>query len=190
MNELETYISSYFGIRSISKPESISSLFEHKVYNKGTMILQEGKTCNHLNFVQSGLFRMFAYVDGKEVTQWISTKGYFVVDLSSFMTQTPSKWNIQAITDGELYAISKTQYNQLEEVVPEWKKLEKLFLLKCFSTMEERIFTHLSMTTEERYLHFFENNKELFKQAPLQYIASMLGMTPETFSRIRNKLAK
>ena len=56
--------------------------------------------------------------------------------------------------------------------------------------MEERIFTHLSMTTEERYLHFFENNKELFRQAPLQYIASMLGMTPETFSRIRNKLAK
>jgi CRP-like cAMP-binding protein len=65
--------------------------------------------------------------------------------------------------------------------------LEKLFIARCFIMLEDRIFTHLSMTAEERYNFFFENNKELFNQVPLQYIASMLGMTPETFSRIRKK---
>ncbi|WP_229239031.1 hypothetical protein [Emticicia sp. C21] len=62
-----------------------------------------------------------------------------------------------------------------------------MFIAKCFTMLEDRIFSHLSMTAEERYNFFFQNNKELFNQVPLQYIASMLGMTPETFSRIRRK---
>ena len=65
--------------------------------------------------------------------------------------------------------------------------LEKLFIVRCFSMMEDRIFSHLSMSAEERYNLFFESNRELFNQVPLQYIASMLGMSPETFSRIRKK---
>jgi CRP-like cAMP-binding protein len=64
---------------------------------------------------------------------------------------------------------------------------EKRFLAQYFVMMEDRIFSHLSMTAEERYNLFFENNSELFNQIPLQFIASMLGMTPETFSRIRKK---
>jgi hypothetical protein len=72
-------------------------------------------------------------------------------------------------------------------MVPLWYELEKMFLIRCFTFIEERIMSHLSMTAEERYHFFFENNKELFNQVPLHYIASMLGMTPETFSRIRKK---
>lgn len=72
-------------------------------------------------------------------------------------------------------------------LIPKWAELEKMFIIHCFVTLEDRIQTHLSMTAEERYHYFFENNKDLFNQVPLQYIASMLGMTPETFSRIRKK---
>lgn len=190
MTELEHYIKSYFDVVSTSDQKTIVSFFEQKKIKRGESILQADRLCKYLGFVQSGLFRMFAYANGKEVTQWISSRGYFVTDLSSFICSAPAKWNIQAITDGELYTISKENYSKLSEVLPKWKDLEKLFLVRCFSAMEERIFTHLSMTTEERYLHFFESNKELFNQVPLQYIASMLGMTPETFSRIRNKLSK
>ena len=71
--------------------------------------------------------------------------------------------------------------------MPIWNELEKKFLVNCFTTLEDRIFSHLSMTAEERYHFFFSQNKELFNLVPLQYIASMLGMTPETFSRIRKK---
>jgi CRP-like cAMP-binding protein len=83
--------------------------------------------------------------------------------------------------------ITVEDYKKIEKLVPTWNVLEKLFIVRCFAMLEDRIFSHLSMSAEERYTFFFENNRELFNQVPLQYIASMLGMTPETFSRIRKK---
>lgn len=130
---------------------------------------------------------MFVSTDDKEITQWISTKGYFCADLSSFVFETPSRLSIQALVDTEIFTISKEDYGLIGELVPKWHEFEKLFIARCFITLEERIFSHLSMAAEERYEHFFEKNRELFNQVPLQYIASLLGMTPETFSRIRKK---
>ena len=131
--------------------------------------------------------RVFTTTQNKEVTQWISTKGYFITDLSSMTFNTPSRWTIQALTNTELFTIDRKSYHSLHSVIPQWLELEKLFIVKCFSVMEERIFCHLSMTAEERYNQFYEQNRELFNQVPLQYLASMLGMTPETMSRIRKK---
>lgn len=131
--------------------------------------------------------RVFVETEKKEVTQWISTDGYFITDLSAFIFDTPARWNIQALTDSEIFTISKKDYLQLERMLPKWSQLEKLFIIKCATFMEDRIFSHLSMTAEERYDFFFEHNSEIFNHVPLQYIASMLGMTPETFSRIRKK---
>jgi CRP-like cAMP-binding protein len=140
-----------------------------------------------LSFIESGLLRIYSISDGKEVTQWISTKGYFVTDLSSLLFESPARWTIQALTDVDLFTIQREDYRRIGTLVPKWHELEKLFIAKCFTFLEDRIFSHLSMTAEERYQLFFENNKDLFNQVPLQYIASMLGMTPETFSRIRKK---
>jgi len=67
--------------------------------------------------------------------------------------------------------------------------LEKLFIAKCFITLETRVFHQLSMSAEQRVLNLFEINPEIFLRVPLQYIASMLGMTPETMSRIRKKMS-
>jgi CRP-like cAMP-binding protein len=130
---------------------------------------------------------MFVVTDDKEVTQWISTKGYFSTDLSSFVFENPSRWTIQALVDSEIYTITKEDYKKIGNIVPKWNELEKLFIVRCFTILEDRIFSHLSMSAKERYNFFFETNKELFNQVPLLYIASMLGMTPETFSRIRKK---
>lgn len=131
--------------------------------------------------------RIFTTTDDKEVTQWISTQGYFVTDLSSLLFKNPARWTIQALTDSVLYTINREDYKKIGNLIPKWHELEKLFIGKCFAMLEDRIFSHLSMTAEERNEYFFENNKNLFIQVPLQYIASMLGMTPETFSRIRKK---
>ncbi len=150
-------------------------------------MLKTGKNCDNLCFIQTGLLRIYAPTYNKEVTQWISTKGYFATDLSSFIFDTPARWTIQALVDCETYSITKADYKKIAQAVVKWKDLEKLFLVRCFTILEDRIFSQLSMTAEERYHLFFETNKELFNQVPLQYIASMLGMTPETFSRIRKK---
>jgi CRP/FNR family transcriptional regulator, anaerobic regulatory protein len=187
MSELEQYIKSYFGVVTSADLNTIVALFNKTKLKKGDFLLKAGKRCDKLCFVQSGLLRMFVSTDDKEVTQWISTKGYFSTDLSSFVFETPSRLSIQALVDTELFTITKTDYKRLGDIVPKWHELEKLFLVRCFSMLEDRILSHLSMTSEERYAVFFENNRELFNQVPLQYIASILGMTPETFSRIRKK---
>jgi CRP-like cAMP-binding protein len=186
MTELEQYIHSYFGVNQTDLTQ-IATLFKATQLKKGDFFLKTNQTCNQLSFIKSGLLRIYVNAEQKEITQWISSKGYFVTDLSSMMFDTPARWNIQALTDTELYTINKTDYKKIGTLIPQWHQTEKLFIAKCFTILEDRVFTHLSMTADERYQLFFENNKELFNQVPLQYIASMLGMTPETFSRLRKK---
>lgn len=187
MTALEQHIKSYFGINEddLSK---VASLFSAQTLKKGTFYLKTGHLCDKLSFIKSGMMRIYVLDEEKEVTQWISTPGYFVTDLASLVFRSPARWTIQALTDTEIYTIQQTDYARIGKIVPQWAELEKLFIAKCFIMLEDRIFSHLSMSAEERYEAFFQNNKELFNQVPLQYIASMLGMTPETFSRIRKKL--
>lgn len=187
MSELEESIKLHFGIIKPDELEVIISLFEHEIIKKGDFLLTTGKRCEKLSFIQSGFLRIFVETEKKDVTQWISTKGYFITDLSSFIFENPARWTIQALTDTEIYTIKKSNYKKIQDLIPKWSELEKIFIVHCFTTLENRIFSHLSMTAEERYNFFFAHNRELFNQVPLQYIASMLGMTPETFSRIRNK---
>ncbi len=188
MNELEKYISSYFGVINPNELSLLSNLFKPQKFTRNDFLLQTGEQCNFLSFIQKGIVRIYVITeDGKEVTQWISTQGYFITDLSSLIFNTPARWNIQALIDTDVYTIDKKAYQQIGTILPQWHELEKLFIARCFTILEDRIFSQLSMTAEERYHFFFEHNKELFNQVPLQYIASMLGMSAETFSRIRKK---
>ncbi len=186
MNELQQYIKSYFGVTS-NDMEVISRLFKETSLKKGAYFLKKDQYCNQLSFLRTGYLRVFAATEHKEITQWISNKGHFVTDLSSLIFNTTARFDIQALTDCELYTIQKTEYLNLGNVINNWDKLEKLFIAKCFIALENRVFNHLSLSAEERYDQLFNENPSLFNQIPLHYLASMLGMTPETLSRIRKK---
>jgi CRP-like cAMP-binding protein len=190
MKELELSLQTNFGLKSLEDAQKIANLFENITLKKGEFFLHANKKADKLAYIQSGFLRIYLDNGEKEITQWISTKGYFTTDLAGFIFNQASRWNIQALEDTQCFIITKENYNKLYELLPEWPELERFFIVKCFTTMENRIYTHLSMTAEERYQFLFENQKELFNQVPLQYIASMLGMTPETFSRIRKKQLK
>ena len=186
MNELESYIRSYFGV----SPENIGvikSLFVLEEVPSGTYYTKAGSPCEKLSFIKSGVFRVYKSVDTKEVTQWIGTPGYFVTDLQSLVFDLPSRWSIQCTQNSELYTISKKDYNTLNTVMPEWPQLEKKFLAKCFLALEDRVFSLISKSARERYAELMSANPSIFNEVPLHNIASMLGMSPETLSRIRSE---
>ena len=187
MNELETYIHHFFSI-SIEDCKKVSALFKMEIIEKGDYFLKTGKYCNKLSFIQEGLFRIFVSQPDKEVTQWIATPGYFITDISGFLFRNTSRWNIQALTDARIFSIDHEEYVNMGKMISKWNELEKLFIGKCFVMLENRVFNLISLSAEERYEMLFDQNRELFNQVPLQYLASMLGMTPETFSRIRKKM--
>lgn len=186
MNHLQIHIRDTFGIRP-EKLEEVAALFQPEKLSRGDTFLAAGGYCQRLSFIEEGFMRVYVNLDGKEVTQWVSGNNYFMTEISSLTFGTASRWNIQALTDCQLLTLHLRDYQRLGELVPEWNRLEKLFLAKCFATLEDRVFSFLSMTAEERYQALQAYNKELFRQVPQQYLASMLGMTPETFSRIRRK---
>lgn len=184
---LEQYIQTYFGIPNKSL-QIIASLFEEENLSKEHYFTKAGQYCQKLSFVKEGYVRSYLETDRKEVTQWISGPNHFLADLRSLTFRLPARWNVQALTDCQLFTISSENYRKIHQFVPEWEKLEKNFIAKCFLTLEERVFSFLSMTAEERYLALHQQDAQLFNQVPLHYLASMLGMTPETLSRIRKKL--
>ncbi|MEQ9378164.1 MAG: Crp/Fnr family transcriptional regulator [Imperialibacter sp.] len=186
MTELEKYIQSFFGVTS-QDATKISAWFKPIHLKKGEFYLHAGRYSDRMGFVQSGILREYFDTGEKELTKWISTKGYFALDLSSFLFDKTARWNIQALADTEMYVMDKARYRELGKLIPQWTELEKLFIAKCFTVLEDRVVSHLSMTAEQRYHQLFNFNKELFNLVPLQYLASMLGMTPETLSRLRKK---
>lgn len=187
MMELEQLITSFLGF-SASDAELVATFFKPSFLAKGDYYLKPGNTCTALSFQRSGLIRVFVNDGLTETTQWISGAGGFVTDLAGLVFRTPAKFYIQALADTELYTMSGEDYMRIGTVIPEWHHLEKMFIARCFIFMEQRVFSLLSMKAEERYRWLFNYNPSLFNEVPLQYLASMMGMTPETLSRIRRKM--
>ena len=190
MKEFNILLQEYFGQLTNQELLTIRSYFYAENLHKNEFFTKSDKICDKLSFVKSGILRIYALSNGKEITHWISTENYLLTEVTGFFFDQPNRWNIQALTDIELLTIKKTDYLKLCKALPKWNEIEKQFILKCFAMLEDRVFSHLSMTAEERYELFFEQNKALYNRVPLQYIASVLGMTAETFSRIRNRQNK
>lgn len=190
VKDFNQLIQEHFGLLSANELSLLRGYFQEETLKKNAFFTKSDKLCDRLSIVTSGILRVYALSDGKEITQWISTENFLVTEVAGFFFDQPNRWNIQAFTDTTLLTITKANYHKLCAAFPKWHAIEKRFIVKCFAMIEDRIFTHLSMTAEERYQQYFEQHSELFNQVPLQYIASVLGMTPETFSRIRKKQAE
>ena len=190
MKNFNQLIQAYFGELSEEELDIVQSYFYEEKLQKNDYFTCSGKICNRLSIVKSGIFRIYTLSDGKEVTQWLSKEDQLITEIMGFFYQQPNRWTIQAITDVSLLTISKENYLKLCENFPKWNTIEKQFIVKCFAMLEDRVFSHISMTAEERYDLYYQKNKDLFNFVPLQYIASVLGMSAETLSRIRKRKSK
>lgn len=166
------------------------SKLQRRVIPKKTIFLELNAIENHISFIESGVVRLFIPKENpeKEITFGFSFKDQFISAYDSFLTQTPSAYQLQALTETALLSIS---YDDLQAVYKQTQignmigrlTAERLFLLK--SKREQNL---LNLTAEERYMKLFKERPELIKIIPLKYISSYIGVTAQALSRIRKRL--
>lgn len=176
---------------SLAKAEEIAAHFSHKIVHKNEFFLMEGNHCNEYLFLEKGFMRAFAHdTEGNEVTTNFYTDKQVVFEVSSFFNRTIAKENIQALTDCEGWYITYEQLNMLFHSLPEFRDFGRSILVKGFAALKNRMLSMITETAEERYVHLLQTNPEIFHHAPLKTIASYLGITDTSLSRIRKEFAK
>jgi CRP-like cAMP-binding protein len=158
---------------------------------KGDYFLKEGQLSNEYLFLEKGFMRAFAHdTEGNDVTTHFYSERNVVFEVSSFFNRTTSKENIQALTDCSGQFITYDQLNNLFHTIPEFRDFGRSILVKGFSALKARTLSVITDTAEERYAALLKKNPEIFQFAPLKTIASYLGITDTSLSRIRRELSK
>jgi len=154
---------------------------------KGHYLLRTGEVCRHLYLIQKGVIRAYIKDGTKEITTWITSENEIVTSIRGFNQQLPSLENMQSIEDCSLVCADYETLQYLYERYPEMNIVARKLLEQYYGDAEERAFISRIPNAGKRYKHFIETKGTLANRIPLKYIASYLGMTLETLSRIRGK---
>jgi CRP-like cAMP-binding protein len=166
----------------------ILDCFSVKEFAKNDYFCEEGKTSRYLGFIESGAFQYFTLFDGEELTTYISTENTFVGSLLSYINECPAREYIRAITDAKLWVIHKTDMNRLLATIPAFANFYIKLLEGQVCCIDNSRLNYITLNAEQRYEKMMEENPELLLHIPLQYLASMLGVTPRHLSRIRKNV--
>ncbi|WP_109830785.1 Crp/Fnr family transcriptional regulator [Reichenbachiella versicolor] len=179
-----------FEILTSDEIESFISLLRPKTVNKGSYYIKAGQVAKEVSFIQSGIARSFYYSStSEEVTYCFRSENSFLAAYSSFISQTPTSENIQALTDLKLLSVSWQEVKRLEATSPNWLRMLKHLTELEYIDMEARIFQLQRETAEKRYQDLLNNQPEYLNMIPLNYIASYLGITQRHLSRIRKGIS-
>ena len=176
---------------SEAEQKLVKTFFSPKKIRKKQYLLQEGNICRHLAFVEKGLLRSYS-VDEKGIEHMIhfAWEGWWMADMLSFLSNEPSTYHIDAIEDAELLLISQQDFEEMFLKVPVMERYFRILFQNNIISKERRLISSITNSAEEKYIHLTATNPELIKRIPQQLVASYLGITPETLSRIKNKMAK
>ena len=176
---------------SPSTAQQIANQFTEENLKKHDYLLQEGKLANKYFFLEDGFMRSFAYdLEGYDITTNFYSVNQVVFEVSSFFQRTPSRENIQCLTDCQGWYITYEQLNNFFHALPEFREFGRSILVKGFSALKTRMLSMITETAEERYARLIQSNPEIFQHAPLKHIASYLGITDTSLSRIRKDFQK
>ena len=179
------------GSVSFAKALEIASVFTPKELRKNEYLLVEGRISNEYFFLEHGFMRVFAFdTEGNDVTTNFCSDRQVVFEVSSFFNRTPSKENIQAIDDCKGWFITYDQLNELFHGLPEFREFGRHILVSGFSALKTRMLSMITETAEMRYDALLKSKPEIFQHAHLKHIASYLGITDTSLSRIRKEYAK
>lgn len=178
-----------FNLLQAAEIDFLLSKAQHKTLRKGEFLIKEGRTCHEIGFVQSGMFRVFYHNSaGEEVTSCFIFANTFAASYTSFITQTPTLENIEALTDISLLTLPADLIFSLEQSSTNWANFSKTIAQQEFIYMEQRLLLLLMESAEFRYKHLLEHYPSYLQLIPLNYLASYLGITQRHLSRIRKAI--
>ena len=171
--------------------EISAKYFIPKRLKKHQFLLNEGDVSRHIAFVNSGCLRVYT-IDNKGAEHIIqfAVEDWWASDLNSFLSGRPATFNIDALLDSEVLLLEKSAREELLDNCPKMERYFRLLVEANHVATHQRISDSLSTTAEERYLKFIKTYPKLFEQVPQNQIASYLGITPQSLSRIRKELTK
>jgi CRP-like cAMP-binding protein len=156
--------------------------------SKNEFLVQEGKRCRHLYFVEQGALRGYYNLEGKEITHWFAFEQDFVTSFYSFITEKPAVENIQLLENSVLWAISKDNFNHLLDDHQDLERMLRKAYENYYIRLEERFVNAHFRTASERYQDLLQQTPHLIERVPLGFVASYLGISQETLSRVRSRL--
>ena len=170
--------------------EGIASKFSRKTFAKNENIALAGKRANCYWFLESGFARSFVIsAEGQEVTTKFFSKGSIVIDWYAFLTQSPHLENIQTLQQCVCWEIGISDFNLLFNQHEKFRESGKQRLVESYLRLQQYSNHLITCSAEERYLHLMKETPEVLQHIPLKYIASYLGVTDTSLSRIRKEIA-
>ena len=164
----------------------LGSFVEKEITSK-TVLLNEGEISNNIYIIKKGCLREWFNKDGKDITFQFFFEGQPVASIDSFMNQKPSLFTIESIEPTSVLSIGKADFEKLQITYPEFKNGFQDFIFQRFRIYGQLFLSRIKDTPQERYEDLVKNHPEIIKRVPQHYIASFLGITPISLSRIRNR---
>ncbi len=168
--------------------EAFISILDIKPFKKKEFILKEGKVCDKISYINSGCVRLFYNIEGNEKTVQFFLKDSWHTDYSSFLTGEPSLENVQAIEDGVIVQFTKTDITNLYNLYPSIERLGRIMAENAFVSLLKLNNMNSNEEPEQRYLNLIKQRPEVVAKIPQHYIASYLGLQPQSLSRIRKRI--
>ena len=191
-NTLFDYIEAKSGeVLPEQEREAIMAVFDQKCLRKRQYFLQEGDVCKHIGFIVKGSARMFSVDEkGHEHIIHFGLENWWISDPDSFLHLTPSRYNIEMTEDSELLVIPVARALELRHKSRCFELVVKVLDKNATIAMQKRIHAAIGMSAEERYLDLSVTYPQFLQRFPMNMIASYLGVSPETLSRIRKNAAR
>jgi CRP-like cAMP-binding protein len=167
--------------------EKFGKMFVEREIPPKTILLYEGEIANQVHFIRKGCLRMWFNKDGKDITTQFFFEGQGVASIESFMTGQPSLFTLESIEPSIIWSLSRENFELLPQFVPGLKEGFQQLIFQRFRNYAQLFLSRIKDTPRERYEDLLTNHPEIIKRVPQHYIASYLGITPISLSRIRNR---
>lgn len=189
MNHFLEYIKTFIRL-SNEECQVLSSSCTIKKLKNNEVFFEEGQIAHELYFVAKGCVRLFYKVDVDEKTAFFYSQGQFICAGESYNLGIPAKENYQSIGESEIIVFNKRKVEVLLEKYPKFEIIGLIATENELIASQKIIASFVTQTAEERYLELLKSNATLFQNVPQQYIASFLGVSPETLSRIKSRVLR